>query len=75
MYYQEFNIKNIQNLEQLWSEQTNQLVGLTRKRTYNLKTSIIIRNGLKIVNLSYLCIDKLITDGFWGQNAIIYDIN
>ncbi|MDV7140056.1 acetate--CoA ligase [Maribacter sp. TH_r10] len=75
MKYQEFYKKSIENPERFWEEQAHQL------QWYHTPKNILSNddNGYPQwfvdgkLNLSYLCIDKHIEDGFGRQNAIIYD--
>jgi propionyl-CoA synthetase len=75
MKYQDFYNKSIKNPEEFWENETQNLAW------YKKPSNILSKNedghyqwfedGK--LNLSYLCIDKHIEDGFGGQNAIIYD--
>ena len=75
MKYQEFYNKSIQHPEQFWSEQAKQLDwfdtpnNILSKDEYNYDQWF--EDGQ--LNLSYLCIDKHINDGYGDQNAVIYD--
>ena len=75
MKYQEFYNKSIQYPEQFWSEQAKQLDwfdtpnNILSKDKYNYDQWF--EDGK--LNLSYLCIDKHINDGYGNQNAVIYD--
>lgn len=74
MDYEEFYQESISNPEGFWKEQANQL------KWFKQPTKILspfqgwhkwFEDGE--LNLSYLCIDKHIEDGYGKQNAIIYD--
>jgi propionyl-CoA synthetase len=74
MDYVQFYQKSISNPEGFWKEQADQL------QWFKKPTKIVspedgwykwFEDGE--LNLSYLCIDKHIEDGFGDQNAIIYD--
>lgn len=74
MDYEEFYQESISNPEGFWKEQANQL------KWFKQPTKILspaegwhqwFEDGE--LNLSYLCIDKHIEDGYGEQNAIIYD--
>lgn len=75
MTYQEFYGQSITNPETFWKEQAQKL------SWYKEPDNILTKNDDGYyqwfedgkLNLSYLCIDKHIEDGFGGQNAIIYD--
>ena len=75
MTYQEIYNKSISNPEAFWSEQANKL------SWYQNPTQILGKDQHDYpkwfedgkLNVSYLCIDKHIEDGFGEQNAIIYD--
>ncbi|MGB5420408.1 AMP-binding protein, partial [Algibacter sp.] len=75
MKYQDFYNKSIATPEAFWSEQAEQV------SWYNKPKNILSKNNLGhnqwfedgTLNLSYLCIDKHIEDGYGRQNAIIYD--
>ncbi|WP_055436790.1 acetate--CoA ligase [Lacinutrix algicola] len=75
MYYQEFYKKSIEQPVLFWQEQAMQLdwfkapKGILSKDKYEYDQWF--QDGQ--LNLSYLCIDKHIKDGFGEQNAIIYD--
>ena len=75
MNYQEFYKKSLQNPEDFWKEQSQELA-------WHKQPSNILSKDMQgyfqwfadgELNLSYLCIDKHIEDGFGNQNAIIYD--
>jgi len=75
MNYIEFYNESIHNPTQFWEIQAKQL------DWYNKPESILSKDIHNYpqwfedgkLNLSYLCIDKHINDGFGEQNAIIYD--
>lgn len=75
MKYQEFYNKSISNPEAFWKEQSEQI------SWYSKPENILSKNDKGHnqwfedgkLNLSYLCIDKHIEDGYGRQNAIIYD--
>jgi propionyl-CoA synthetase len=75
MNYQELYIESISNPSQFWEKQAKQL------SWYKAPKKILGVDGFNYpqwfvdgkLNLSYLCIDKHIEDGFGNQDAIIYD--
>ena len=75
MYYQEFYKKSIEQPELFWQEEALKL------DWFKVPKSILSKDKYEYnqwfqdgeLNLSYLCIDKHINDGFGEQNAIIYD--
>jgi propionyl-CoA synthetase len=75
MKYQKFYKQSIEHPEAFWKEQSNQLEWFTKP------TDILSKDKNDYdqwfadgkTNLSYLCIDKHIQDGFGEQDAIIYD--
>ena len=75
MYYQEFYRKSITSPEMFWQEQAHNL------EWFKMPKSILSKDKYNYdqwfedgeLNLSYLCIDKHINDGFGTQNAIVYD--
>ncbi|MGJ8742924.1 acetate--CoA ligase [Polaribacter sp.] len=75
MKYQKFYQKSILDPQGFWSKQANKL------DWYKTPTTILSKDNHNYfqwfedgeLNLSYLCIDKHIKDGFANQNAIIYD--
>jgi len=74
MDYQTIYTESISNPEGFWKEQADQL------KWFKQPTKIVTpANGWYNwfedgeLNLSYLCIDKHIEDGYGDQNAIIYD--
>ena len=75
MDYQKFYQQSIQNPEQFWNNQTQQLAWFQLPKTILSKDKHDYYQWFEDgqLNLSYLCIDKHINDGFGEQNAIIYD--
>ncbi|WP_452233168.1 acetate--CoA ligase [Lacinutrix sp. MEBiC02595] len=75
MKYQEFYQESIQYPERFWKEQANQLDWFTSPKTILSKDKYNYSQWFEDgeLNLSYLCIDKHIKDGFGEQNAIIFD--
>ena len=75
MYYQEFYRKSIDQPEQFWQEQAMQLEWFKAPKTILSKDKYDYDEWFQDgeLNLSYLCIDKHIKEGFGDQNAIIYD--
>ncbi|WP_298418397.1 acetate--CoA ligase [uncultured Kordia sp.] len=75
MKYQEFYDKSIKEPEVFWREQANKLDWFTKPNTILSKDENHYDQWFADgeLNLSYLCIDKHIQDGFGDQNAIIYD--
>ncbi|QRM90587.1 acetate--CoA ligase [Lacinutrix sp. WUR7] len=75
MFYQDFYKKSIQHPEQFWKEQANQLDWFKHPEIILSKDKHNYDQWFEDgqLNLSYLCIDKHIKDGFGEQNAIIYD--
>jgi propionyl-CoA synthetase len=75
MHYQNFYQKSIQNPKQFWSAQAQQLEWF--KSPFSILSKDEYDNFQWFedgqLNLSYLCIDKHIKDGFGKQDAIIYD--
>ncbi|MDN3617934.1 acetate--CoA ligase [Polaribacter undariae] len=75
MKYQKFYQKSILHPEDFWGNQADKL------DWYKTPTTILSKDKYNYfqwfadgeLNLSYLCIDKHIKDGFGDQNAIIYD--
>ena len=75
MTYKDIYEQSISNPEAFWSEQAHQLAW------YQKPTQTLGKDEYKYpkwfedgkLNVSYLCIDKHIDDGFGTQNAIIYD--
>jgi acyl-coenzyme A synthetase/AMP-(fatty) acid ligase len=75
MNYQEFYQKSIDNPEAFWSEHAANLDWHTLPKTILSKDVHDYYQWFEDgkLNLSYLCIDKHIEDGFGDQNAVIYD--
>ncbi|WP_282031978.1 acetate--CoA ligase [Winogradskyella eximia] len=75
MKYQKFYQKSIQSPEQFWDLQAQQLDWFKIPKTILSKDKYDYNQWFEDgqLNLSYLCIDKHINDGFGEQNAIIYD--
>ncbi len=75
MYYQEFYRKSIDQPTQFWQEQAMQLEWFKVPKTILSKDKYDYDQWFEDgqLNLSYLCIDKHIKEGFGDQNAIIYD--
>ena len=75
MNYKDFYEKSIATPEQFWGEQASNLAW------FKTPKNILSRDEKEYyrwfedgkLNVSYLCIDKHIEDGFGEQNAIIYD--
>ncbi|NRD22493.1 acetate--CoA ligase [Winogradskyella litoriviva] len=75
MKYQNFYKNSIENPEEFWAEQANQL------EWFKAPEQIISKDKYNYtqwfsdgqLNLSYLCIDKHINAGFGAQDAIVYD--
>ncbi len=75
MNYQEFYQKSIEKPEVFWREQAENLDWHTLPKTILSKDVNNYDQWFEDgkLNLSYLCIDKHINDGFGNQNAVIYD--
>ncbi|WP_179319707.1 AMP-binding protein [Winogradskyella helgolandensis] len=75
MKYQEFYKESIQNPEQFWKRQANDIEWFKSPNIITSKDQFDYNQWFEDgeLNLSYLCIDKHINDGFGEQNAIIYD--
>ena len=75
MEYKDFYNKSIQNPEEFWKEQSHSLAWYKRPSSILSKDNNDYYQWFEDgkLNLSYLCIDKHIEDGFGTQNAIIYD--
>ncbi|MCB0431621.1 MAG: AMP-binding protein, partial [Mangrovimonas sp.] len=75
MIYRDFYKQSIENPELFWGEQASKLTWFKPpKRVLSKDDKDYYRwfeDGK--LNISYLCIDKHIEDGFGEQNAIIYD--
>ncbi len=75
MKYQEFYKKSIEQPDLFWKEQASHIDWFKKP---NIMTSRDEQNYNQwfedgITNLSYLCIDKHIKDGYGDQTAIVYD--
>ena len=71
--YEEFYEESIQNPAGFWKKQS-EAIDWYREPTKILNSSIQniwFEDGL--LNLSYLCIDKHVHDGYGDQTAIVYD--
>ncbi|WP_289044441.1 acetate--CoA ligase [uncultured Olleya sp.] len=75
MFYHQFYRKSIDQPEQFWLEQANNLEWFKVPKSILSKDKYDYDQWFKDgeLNLSYLCIDKHIKEGFGDQNAIIYD--
>ena len=75
MNYHNFYQKSILEPEEFWQNQANQLEWFKTPKTILSKDQFDYDQWFEDgkLNLSYLCIDKHIKDGFGDQNAIIYD--
>lgn len=75
MNYQEFYKESISNPEKFWKNQAEALEWFKQPKTILSKDKHNYFQWFEDgeLNLSYLCIDKHINDGFGTQNAIIYD--
>ena len=75
MNYRDFYRKSIEQPKAFWQEQANNLDWHTLPNTILSKDAFDYDQWFEDgkLNLSYLCIDKHIKDGFGAQNAIIYD--
>ncbi|MEF3079016.1 acetate--CoA ligase [Winogradskyella poriferorum] len=75
MNYQEFYQESIVSPENFWKKQAQQLEWFKYPKTILSKDNHDYYQWFEDgqLNLSYLCIDKHIKDGFGEQNAIIYD--
>ncbi len=75
MKYQDFYNESIQNSEEFWKIQAQNLAWYKQPQNILSKKDDGYHQWFEDgkLNLSYLCIDKHIEDGFGGQNAIIYD--
>ena len=75
MLYQEIYKESIHNPEHFWKEQANQLEWFKQPKTILSKDSHDYYQWFEDgeLNLSYLCIDKHVKDGFGDQDAVIYD--
>jgi len=75
MNYKEFYKESIHQPEQFWEKQANQLDWFKKLKTILSKDKYNYNQWFEDgeLNLSYLCIDKHIKDGFGDQNAVIFD--
>ena len=75
MSYSAFYKDSIVNPEHFWKSQANQLAWYKAPETILSKDKYDYNQWFEDgkLNMSYLCIDKHIEDGFGRQNAIIYD--
>ena len=75
MNYQDFYQQSINHPEQFWKKQAEQLDWFENPKNILSKDQYDYYQWFEDgkLNLSYLCIDKHIKDGFGEQNAIIYD--
>jgi propionyl-CoA synthetase len=75
MRYQKFYQESIQQPEKFWKEHANQLDWFKAPSTILSNDKFGYNQWFEDgqLNLSYLCIDKHIKDGFGEQNAVIYD--
>lgn len=75
MTYKEFYKKSVTNPENFWKEQSQNIAWYKAPKTImsNNKDDYNEWFSDGTLNLSYLCIDKHIEDGYGRQNALIYD--
>lgn len=75
MKYQDLYSKSINEPEEFWKAQADNLAWYVQPSTILGKDEYEYPQWFKDgkLNVSYLCIDKHIEDGFGEQNAIIYD--
>mgnify|MGYP003563072483 CR=1 FL=1 len=75
MNYQEFYRNSIESPEEFWAEQSQNLDWHTRPKTILSKDKYDYPRWFADgkLNVSYLCVDKHIEDGYGEQDAIIYD--
>lgn len=75
MNYQEFYNKSIQNPEEFWKTQAQEIEWFKVPKTILSKDEKNYPQWFEDgkLNLSYLCIDKHIKDGYGRKNAIVYD--
>ncbi len=75
MRYQEFYQKSIEKPEEFWKEQAGQLDWYTFPGTILQQTSASDFRWFPDgeLNMSYLCIDKHVEEGFGDQVAVYYD--
>lgn len=75
MDYNSFYQESINSPERFWQEQSNAIEWFQKPKTILSKDINDYNQWFQDgkTNLSYLCIDKHIKDGYGEQNAIIYD--
>ena len=75
MKYQEFYNKSIQNPEEFWKAQAEEIEWFKAPKNILSKDENNYPQWFADgkLNLSYLCIDKHIKDGYGRKNAIVYD--
>ncbi|NRR93080.1 AMP-binding protein [Winogradskyella undariae] len=75
MKYQEFYNESIQNPEQFWKNQASNIDWFKSPKTILSKDQYDYNQWFEdgALNLSYLCIDKHVKDGYGAQKALIYD--
>ena len=75
MTYQQLYTDSITNKQRFWKQQADKLAWYKTPKTILSKDQYDYSQWFTDgeLNLSYLCIDKHIEDGFGEQNAIIYD--
>ncbi|WP_411896170.1 acetate--CoA ligase [Winogradskyella sp. A2] len=75
MKYQDFYNQSIENPQDFWKEQAENLSWYKKPKTILGKDKYGYPQWFQDgkLNISYLCIDKHIEDGHGNQNAIIYD--
>ncbi|MBV1923918.1 MAG: acetate--CoA ligase [Flavobacteriaceae bacterium] len=75
MMYQEIYKRSIEQPSEFWKEQANNLAWYKEPKNILSKNEEGYNQWFEdgTLNLSYLCIDKHIEDGYGRQNAIIYD--
>ncbi|MCA0133465.1 acetate--CoA ligase [Winogradskyella alexanderae] len=75
MKYQEFYNRSIDNPCEFWKEQAVQISWFNQPKSILSKDQYGYPQWFQDgqLNISYLCIDKHIEDGYGNENAIIYD--
>ncbi|MCL7754363.1 acetate--CoA ligase [Polaribacter sp. Z022] len=75
MNYQAFYKESIDNPQSFWKAQSDKIDWFKKPKNILSKNNKDYHQWFEggELNLSYLCIDKHINDGFGNQNAIIYD--
>ncbi|MBU2928429.1 AMP-binding protein [Winogradskyella psychrotolerans] len=75
MKYQEFYKESVQHPEQFWENQARHIDWFKFPKTIVSKDQYDYNQWFEDgeLNLSYLCIDKHINDGFGEQTALVYD--